>query len=273
MKWQLVMLTVLAAAGVPGLALAQPVDLPIPAATTTDYPDGISVAEVEGGPVYTSADGRTLYGLDMRTLQRWSPNPALYCESRCDEWEPMLAPPESKPNILYPLGFGSRGRAAQAKLAEEGYHTQPQKAPDWTIIEGPKGPQWVYKGWHMVYVRKGDKPGSTQYDGADEFTWNTLKFVPPVPEIVAPAKVAPIFVDGEYALAFEENRLLYTGRCSSDCSQWEPLEAGMAGRGVGEWQVNRQGDMPQWTYRGKPVFVSASGDAGQIPESAKILRP
>jgi len=273
MKWQLPLLSALAVATIPGMAFAQPADLPIPAATTTEYPDGISVSETKDGPVYVAADGRTLYGMDMRTLQRWSPNPALYCENRCEEWEPVLAPSGSKPNIVYPLGFGSRGRAAQAELAEQGYYANPQTAPDWTIIEGPQGLQWVYKGWHMVYARKGDKPGSTQYDGADEFTWNTLKFVPPVPEIVAPAKVAPVFLDGKYALAFEEGRLLFTGQCSSDCSQWEPLEAGMAGRGLGDWQVNREGDMPQWTYRGKPVFVSASDDAAQLPESAKILRP
>lgn len=273
MKWHVSLLSVLAVAAMAGPALAQPVDLPIPAATTTEYPSGIAVSKTKAGSVYVDRQGRTLYGLDLRTLQRWSPNPALYCETRCDDWEPVLAPAGSKPNIVYPLGFGSRGREAQAELADQGYIVDPQKAPDWTIIEGPKGPQWVYKGWHMVYVRKGDRPGSTEHDGADEFTWNTLKFVPPVPEIVAPANVSPVFEGENYALVLEERGLLYTGKCGSDCSGWEPFAAGMASRGLGQWQVSREGDTPQWTYRGKPVFVSRSEDADQLPTSAEILRP
>lgn len=273
MKWYLSLFSVLAFATFPALALAQPADLPIPAATTSEYPAGISVAESDAGPVYVGSKGHTLYGLDLRTVKRWSPDPAVYCESRCDDWQPILAPAGSKPNILYPQGFGSRRRAAQAKLAEQGYHANPQKAPDWTIIKGPQGPQWVYKGWHMVYTRKGDRPGSTEYDGAQGLIWNTLKFVPPVPQVVAPADVAPIFADGRYALAFAGERLLFTGRCKSDCSQWEPLAAGMASRGLGDWRVSRKGDVPQWTYRGKAVYVSRSDDFTQIPGAGRMLRP
>ncbi|MDG2002992.1 MAG: hypothetical protein P8J20_06625, partial [Novosphingobium sp.] len=161
-----------------GPALAQPVDLPIPPAKTSEYPTGISVAENDAGPVYVNQQGQTLYGMDLRTVQRWAPDGVSYCSTRCSEWEPVLAPADSKPNIAYPRGFGPRRRAEQAKLAAKGYHAQPQKAPDWTVIEGPHGLQWVYKGWHMVYTRKGDQQGSTQHDGASNFIWNTLKFVP-----------------------------------------------------------------------------------------------
>ena len=42
----------------------------------------------------------------------------------------------------------------------------------------------------MVFIRKGDTPGSTAHDGTDEMIWNSLRFVPPVPEIVAPANGA-----------------------------------------------------------------------------------
>jgi predicted lipoprotein with Yx(FWY)xxD motif len=273
MKRHLAMVSFLAFAATLGLAAAQPVDLPIPAATTSEYPDGISVAETDAGQVYVDAKGRTLYGLDLRTVKRWSPNPALFCKTSCDGWEPILAPADSKPNILYPQGFGRQRRAAMAKLAEQGYHSAPQKAPDWTIIAGPQGPQWVYKGWHMVYSRMGDRPGSTEYDGAENLIWNTLKFVPPVPEVVAPADVAPIFADGSYALAVSGERLLFTGQCKSECSDWEPLAAGMASRGLGDWQVSRMGDVPQWTYRGNAVFVSQSDELSLVPSTGTVLRP
>ena len=152
-----------------------------------------------------------------------------------------------------------------------------QNAPDWTVIAGPQGPQWVYKGWHMVYVRKGDRPGSTAHDGADEQTWNTLKFVPPVPQITAPASVTTLFAGGAYALADRGGKLLFTGKCgqaqSGPCSGWTPLTAPMAGRGLGEWTVSLAGDNPQWAWRGQPVFVSQESDLQSVPSGGKVLRP
>ncbi len=249
----------------PSAALAQPVDLPIPPATTTEYPPGISVGKTASGPVYVDAKGRTLYGMDMRTLIRWGADPSKYCKDACAEtWEPLLAPSGAVPNIRYPQGFGS--------TTPPGF-VQPQKAPDWTIIEGPQGPQWVYKGWHVVYTRKGDKRGSTEFEGADHLTWNTLKFVPPVPKIEAPMNVSTIFVDGAYALADKDGRVLFTGQCQRNCAGWQPMAGGMASQGTGQWAVNSSGDRPQWTYRGKPVFVSQEDDPTKAPQAGIVLRP
>lgn len=286
-----------AACMLPATALAQPVDLPIPAATTDSYPAGISVRETPAGPVYVDARGLTLYGLDMRTVRRWAPDPTRYCKDACAQvWEPVLAPADAKVNIMFPQGFGDRSRAAakpagaaapaspaaqprlqgerapgQAAL-QEGF-VLPQRAPDWTVIEGPGGPQWVYKGWHMVYTRKNDRPGSTAHDGEDQFTWNTLKFVPPVPSIVAPTTVGTVFAAGRYAFAAKDGRVLFTGACGDACSAWEPLAGGYASRGVGEWAISRAGDRPQWTWRGKPVYVSRADDPLAVPENAEVLRP
>ena len=63
------------------------------------------------------------------------------------------------------------------------------------MIAGPAGPQWVYKGWHTVYVRNGDGCASTRFDGAENQTWNTLKFVPPMPVVEAPAGIRAV-LDG-----------------------------------------------------------------------------
>lgn len=276
----------------PRVAAAQPVDLPIPPAKTTDYPAGVSVAKVGGkdggGMVYVDAQGHTLYGMDMRAgLLRFSPDPAMYCKDACArEWEPLLAPPGSKPNIKFPMGFGQRptppaaGASAAAarpaapqgqNLAGDGLFT-PNNAPDWTIIEGPSGPQWVYKVWHMVYVRKGERPRSATAEGAQNMTWNTLKFVPPVPQIAAPSGVGTVFADGAYVLADKDGRILFTGKCSKDCGGWVPLSGGMASRGFGDWQVSHVSDRPQWLYRGKPVFVSQEGGS-KVPGKGIALRP
>jgi predicted lipoprotein with Yx(FWY)xxD motif len=284
----------------PAVAWAQPVDLPIPPATTTEYPAGVSVAKVGGGMVYVDAQGHTLYGMDMRAgLLRFSPDPAQYCKDACaQEWVPLLAPPGSKANIKFPMGFGrppappagaagaAPGRPAApltadqaaygrvptaANLAGDGLFT-PNNAPDWTIIEGPNGPQWVYKVWHMVYVRKGEKPRSATAEGAENMTWNTLKFVPPVPQMAAPTGIGATFVDGAYVLADKDGRVLFTGKCSKDCTGWVPLSGGMASNGFGEWQVSHEADQPQWLYRGKPVFISQEGGS-KIPGKGMALRP
>lgn len=279
MKWQNPLVVMAAASALlgalGGAALAQPADLTIPPATTTEFPAGIAIKKLPGGPVYADAHGRTLYGMDMRTVMRWAPDPALYCKEECtQDWEPLLATGGEKPNIAFPLGFGSRDRQErQEKMQALGYHAEPQEAPDWTIIEGPQGPQWVYKGWHMVFTRRSEAPGSAKYDGADNLTWNTLKYVPPVPEIEAPPSVRTVFVGGDYVLADRAGRVLFTGRCKSDCQAWEPLSGGFASRGVGKWRISRSSDTPQWTYGGQPVFVSQGADLQTIPASAKVLRP
>ncbi len=273
MKLHVPMLAAVTLATAPVALQAQPADLPILPATTSEYPKGVAVRSTEAGPVYTDVWGHTLYGLDLRTVQRWSPDAAQYCATRCEEWEPLLAPADSTPNVAYPAGFGPGRREWAAKMAEKGYYSEPGNAPDWTIIEGPAGLQWVYKGWHMVYTRKGDPKGSTRYDGADEFKWNTLKFIPPVPEVVAPEKVEPLFVDGSYALSVGGEQLLFTGACTAECNGWAPFAAGLASRGIGDWQVNREHDVAQWTYRGARVFVASSGEGRSVPEGANVVRP
>ena len=274
-------------------AQAQPADLPIPAATTDQYPPGVTVRQTSKGPVYADAQGHTLYGMDMRTLVRWSADAAQYCQGKCTEvWQPLLAPADAKPNVIFPRGFGGQLAPARPGAAAAGApgaappvqqrggfnavppgYIAPQSAPDWTIIQGPQGPQWVYKGWHMVYSRKGDRPGSTALDGSDNLTWNTLKFVPPVPKLVAPSSVSTLFIDGAYALSDKSGHVLFTGNCAKNCADWVPLAAPMAGRGFGEWEISLAGDNPQWNWRGKPVFISQEDNPLKPPPAGAVLRP
>jgi predicted lipoprotein with Yx(FWY)xxD motif len=265
---------------------AQPADLPVPVASKDALPAGIKVAKIRNGEVYVDARGRVLYGMDMRTLLYEAPDPAQHCADACAQvWEPVLAPAGSRPNIVYPAGnhdlvatrsqtaAGKENPANGSEPAQSTFYNQPQKAPDWTIIAGPQGPQWVYKGWHLVFTRRGDRPGSTAFDGAENFTWNTLKFVPPVPDVIAPQGIKPIFVDGAYQLVDEAGNALFSGKCAKDCARWVPLSAGMAAAPMGDWRVANAGDTPQWSYRGKPVFVSHEDDPKQIPAGGAPLRP
>ena len=272
MRTRLLAAALLAAA--PSPAFAQPADLPIPAATTSHYPPGIGVAKVAGKAYYVDAAGHILYGMDMRVLLRAGPNPALYCKDDCAKtWQPVLAPAGTEPDIAFPIGFGDRNPAATVTLASgKIFYKQPQKAPDWTVIAGPQGPQWVYKGWHMVFTRRAGDARSPRYDGTEAQTWNTLKFVPPEPTLVAPPNVRATVVDGTFVLADAKGGPLFTGACAKDCASWKPFAAGMASAGLGEWTVRRDGDRAQWAYRGEPVFENAD-DPATVPAGSKVLRP
>jgi len=257
-------------------AQTQPVDLPIPAATAEGLPAGIALAKVGTSKVYVDRSGRVLYGMDMRTLLQRSPDPALYCRQACaQEWEPLLAPAGMSPNIAFPPGYrgerrlranGSDGPTAPGFVA-------PQSAPDWTVIAGPQGPQWVYKGWHMVFVHRGDKPATIAHEGEDDLTWNTLKYIPPAPKVVAPGGGRAILVGDEYMLADKDGHALFTGSCAKGCPRWQPFAAGMASAAVGGWAVSTRGDVPQWTLNGAPVFVAGEDDPVAIPLGGKAIRP
>ena len=242
---------------------AQPVDFPIAAADGTPLPPGISIRKDKAGSVYVDRKGNVLYGMDMRTVLRWAPDPAKFCGEECKvDWRPLLAPANATVNIAYPRPY--REDSAKGLI-------NPQKAPDWTVIAGNDGPQWVYKGWHLVFTRIADAR-STAYDGAGDLTWNTLKYVPPKPSFKAPATVGTRFVDGRYVLTDADGRLLFTGTCRQPCT-WRGLPAPMASRGTGEWTVSLAGDAPQWMRKGKPVFVSDADGPDALPPGTSILQP
>lgn len=244
---------------------AQPADLPIVPADGSPLPPGVRVVKSAQGQVYADARGRVLYGMDMRTVLRWAPDPARYCAQDCQrDWAALLAPTGTAPNIRFPSGFEKPDAGADT--------LDPRKAPDWTVIEGSQGPQWVYKGWHLVFTHRGGERAATTLDGTGDMTWNTLKFVPPPPTIEAPATVTTAFFDGAYALTDKDGRVLFTGKCDRDC-KWQPLAAPMAGNGLKDWKVSLDGDRPAWTRKGKPVFVGTQADPHAVPDGARVLRP
>jgi predicted lipoprotein with Yx(FWY)xxD motif len=196
------------------------------------------------GPVFADAQGKTLYGVNLRyvAFRGGGGDPLKFCKGVCAEnWVPLVAPADAKPT---------------------GY---------WKVVEGAQGPQWAYKN-SPVFTYKADKgPGALDGDGADEM-WNALAYIPPVPTIAAPGNVTPTFAKGEYVLTDKQGHALYTG--GKSVADQKPFSAGMASQSVGDWSVVRDGDRPQWAYRGKPVYVSEADQAEQVPDdSATILKP
>jgi predicted lipoprotein with Yx(FWY)xxD motif len=209
------------------------------------HPDGVSFAQSNLGPVYVDAHGMTLYALNMRYAAPRTQdfNGLKYCTGPCAQnWIPLASIPEAKP-----LG-------------------------QWRVVDGARGPQWAYRG-DPVFTYVGDKaPGSTAGDGYDD-GWTAMRYIPPVPKVVGPANVMPLFADGAYLLVDRQGHALYSGTCASDCDNWSPFLAGMAAQGVGDWTVSHDGDRAQWMLHGRPVYVSQEDVPTQVPANTSAIRP
>ncbi len=312
-------LVVLASAFLTVPAAAQTPNLPIPPASSAPLPPGISFKKTPLGDVYVDAQGRVLYGMDTRLLRLQTRSANTFCSGSCVEtWKPVAAPAGMAALPPTPnFGFGGAGaglivqaalggQAAQAALggqaAQAGQNIQAAiqgggggggglgrfayTGPDWAMVQGINGPQLMYKGWNLVFVRNGDAPGSTKWDGEAANVpnepairlWNALRYVPPVPKLVAPPNVAPLFIGGAYAMTDTRDHVLYVRdkpqKCNGACENPVPFRAGLVSQGIGDWTVSRAGEVAQWLYRGKPVFVSQGAPkSADVPAGATILRP
>ncbi|HEX7855153.1 MAG TPA: hypothetical protein VF503_15805 [Sphingobium sp.] len=273
----------------PAQAWAQAGDFPIPAAASDHLPPGISTRETDKGIVYVDARGLTLYGMDFRALAGKTGLPLTYCKTECAQsWE-ALHPPKGTPltpGVVLPGSPEENHARQEAKAKGEAPGTPAPKpaaakteswSDDWTVVEGAEGPQWFYKMVNLVFTRRGDQPGSSAFDGADSFTWNTLKYVPPVPKIAGPTLVGARYVAGAYVMADQGGRILFTPAkgeaCTADCARWTVFPAGLASSGSGDWSISRTGERAQWLYRGQPVFVADGGDLAAVPQGGQPLRP
>lgn len=209
------------------------------AAVERVYPPEVAIRKVGDRVIYVSGRNRTLYTLDARVAFTRGSGSRIFCEGSCAKrWAPLLAPADAKP------------------------------VGDWTVTTMGGPPQWAYRN-RPVFTHLADKsPGEMRGDGLEDL-WAVIGYVPPPPAIVAPASVAPLFLDDAYVLADTGGHVLFTGAGSGA----SPFYAGMAARDVGDWSVVRAGDHPQWAYLGKPVFVSSEAKSAELPHGAVILRP
>ena len=211
------------------------------------YPEGVAVARSKLGNIFVDARGRTLYALNVRQAAFRSGARTKYCVGPCERtWAVFAAPADAKP------------------------------VGDWKVSVDVRGPQWTYKS-NLVFVFATDrKPGDVGGDGYDDL-WSVISYVPPVPTLTAPANVAARFADGVYVLADNQGHALFvaakSGACGTACVEWSPFLAGLAGQGVGDWSVVRDGDRPQWAYHGQRVFVSQDVDPTLVPANGKVIKP
>jgi len=250
----------------PAALWAQAADLPPEAASGEPLPAGVSIRKVGAQSVYVDAHGRTLYGMDMRAVTGRTGHQPLWCSGDClTQWTPLAAPAKAE-IVPAPPEFGGDRKAPRLK----------QDGPDWIVMQGPSGPQWVYKRVNLVFTHAGERPGTIGHEGEDGLVWNSLKYVPAAPKIDAPADVTARLVDRRYLLVDGQGNLLVTHKgkaCGTACADWRVFPAGMARRGMGAWTVRPDGDRAQWAYRDRPVFTIEGDDPADIPAEAEPLIP
>ena len=207
-----------------------------------DYPAAVQVGTSPQGPVYVDARKRTLYSMSLRWAQARTGVGIEYCGAAClAAWTPLAAPRDAKP------------------------------VGEWSVIAGPIGPQWAYAK-NPVFVFKADAaPGALGGDGWD-YLWSALFYVPPKPDLVAPPGVAVKAVEGRNFLADAAGHPLFTPG-KGEATDAAPFAAGMVSRPIGEWSVLRGSDLPQWAWRGRPVFVAANADPRLLPAGAEAILP
>ncbi len=221
-----------------------------------EFPPAVNVRVTYQGPVFTDADGMTLYtsriGRPGRSeckssweiedpnlhplLMVYSDYPAPTCT---DQWPPLIAAKGAKP------------------------------VGGWTIITRPEGrQQWAYEDYpvYTSYLdyRPGDVNGAGAVLGAvgsgEGRLWITVS-----PQLVLPPGVALVGRGGVGLVAMFQGRALYTLPASTDEAtrrKWQPLAAAEIANPVGHWSILTSTDgARQWTRGGLPVYLFA-GDTG-----------
>ncbi|MDY0006131.1 MAG: hypothetical protein RBS22_04845 [Spongiibacteraceae bacterium] len=216
------------------------------------------------GPVLATPDGRTLYWwprdeatpgqsqctnirhasykhVTGRTVYLPHPETRKTCE---EKWPPFLAAEDAKP---------------QGK---------------WSIIERhDKSRQWAFNGRPLHLSVKDSKAGDV--NGLNVTGRNYGGWKPAMAPLQMPPGIELLRLREGVALVTHDRRALYTPSANSspcmDCSDSpEPLAASALVNRVGEWTVvEAAGDLRQYAFRGKPVFVGKLPVTDPDPVSIK----
>lgn len=221
------------------------------AAKDGPYPAGIQItASPKGeafptGQIHVTSSGQTLYAISMRLARARSGEGLKYCVGPCATiWRPYTTAANTTP-----VGH-------------------------WTVVEGAEGPQWAYKG-NPVFTYVEDKaPGQAGGQGYQDL-FRVIQYIPARPKLTAPQPVAVAFHDGRYLLVEGSTHLLYvTDRpCADECPSDRPLAAGLSSQPVGGWSIVTVQDRQQWSYQGKPVFISAATRPSDLRADQRPLQP
>jgi predicted lipoprotein with Yx(FWY)xxD motif len=245
------MRTRLGVAGTAILALSIVVapDMLFAASTPSQLPPEVTVQREIDRLLFADAKGMVLYTYDRDEDTPGTSNCTL--DRHCSrQWPPLLASKDSKP-----IG-------------------------DWSIIRRQDGAQqWAYQGKPVYRYDDDLTPGVASGDNARRL-WHALALPLPVPDPLMPAGFQVMKSDQGWVFADHKGRALYAPmpqeQCDASClERWEVVSAAMLAHQVGEWKPLRgTGETPQWSFKGRPLYVVRSGQPSAAVESTalRILR-
>jgi len=240
---------------------------------------GVQIAELEG-PVFTNADGMTLYTWPLHGLRNGDVGDRKGAPSSCTdqvqtENSGLMSP--YPPGLLLP-DLENRPACTDVwppVLAPEGA----EPVGKWTIIERKDGGrQWAYDGF-PVYTSILDKRPGDVYGGTKRRTGGdgpaTRKPIGPAPNV--PPEFAVVQVANGRMITDHTGYSVYasdadapnTSNCDGPClEEWKPVLAAETAVPSGEWSVfERAPGVKQWAFRGEPLYTyvndpSARGAVG-----------
>ncbi len=241
-------------------------------------PPGIQVMQTdEEGPVFATADGKTLYQwpfIQLRNGDAGDQKGKPTCTDTIYKENAGLMSP-------YPGGFilpDADARLSCVQLwpplwAADGA----QSVGKWTVVKHPSGKlQWAYDGYPMytslLDKKPGDVNGGTRRSASRGNASGALRQPVGPPPLVPPGFIVIQVATGRL-LATADRQSVYTwdrdalnkSNCYDRCAdEWTPVTAPEFAEAQGEWGViQRSPGVRQWTFRGKPLYTYALSPEGR----------
>jgi predicted lipoprotein with Yx(FWY)xxD motif len=233
-------------------------------------PPGIRVIDTElEGPVFATAEGKTLYAWPLGQLRNGSlgdrKNSGV---STCDDTVYRETSGYQSP---YPPGFLlpdlDRRKSCEALWPPVLAPADAKPVGKWTVAKRKNGQsQWAYDGFPVYTSDRDRKPGdalgaSNSWQGVE--TGVMRMPIGPPPDVPPELAVQPIRTG--HLLTTFKGFSVYTSdadergksNCSGKClADWNPVLAPQTVKSRGEWSVvERSPGIRQWAYRGKPLYT------------------
>ncbi len=233
-------------------------------------PPGIKVflSKVDG-PIYTDANGRTLYHWPRKQLPNGATGDGRDAPSSCDNKKST-----TNSGLMSPYPAGLTLPDAQTRVSCEQIWP-PALAADgaepvgkWTIVPRKDGRnQWAYDGFVLYTSSMDRKPGDTiggnrLYPGRDAAV---VRFpIGPRPDLPAQFTIEQSLLGRQIVLSTGYSVYTWDGdhpnksNCTGSClDTWRPVLASQIGAASRvDWSViERSPGVNQWAYRGKPLYT------------------
>lgn len=218
-----------------------------PQAAAPPMPPDVTVHRQLEQLVFADAKGMVLYFFDKDQDTPGSSSCTL--DKHCSrQWPPLIAPADARP------------------------------VGDWSVIRRPDGqPQWAYKGKPVYRYDDDMTPGVASGDNARQL-WHAVVEPLAAPQAVMPAGFRIVKAEDRWAFATHQGRVLYApplqSKCDDACrARWEAVPAPLLARKVGAWQPVPGADAsPQWSYRGRPLYVLKTGQPASTTDGVNALQ-